>query len=79
MLFHLPWLEVSLLFSFSQALFWAGVLRGLVCGVVQEADDFPAVEGGGARRDVCVGEGGGVQESQVVALCNQPPCIHAVP
>lgn len=46
MWFCLSWLEVSLLFSLSQALFWRGVLRGLVCGGVQEAGAFLAVKGG---------------------------------
>lgn len=61
MWFRLSWLEVSLLFSLSQALFWRGVLRGLVCGGVQEAGAFLAVKGGGgARRDVWVREKEGV-------------------
>lgn len=34
MWFHLPWLEVSLLFLLSQVLFWGGVLGGLVHGGV---------------------------------------------
>jgi len=85
MWFYLPQLEVSLLLSLSWALFWRGLIGGLVRGVVLEAGAFPAVEGGGgdARRDVGWGkEGvgrGGAQESQTVALCNQPLSICAVP
>lgn len=70
--FHLPWLEVSLLSLLSRALFWRGVLGGLVRGGVQEAGPLLAVEGGGRRR---VGWAGGVQQKRcaAAALCPRGP------
>lgn len=78
MWFHLPWLEVPLLFLLSWPLFWSGVLGGLVCDGVQEGGAFLAVEGGtGEMRGLGVGRGA-VAESQS-SPCHRPQSIRAVP